>query len=117
VAAHFREHGWAVQALAGPADGASAAALLECLPDLVILRPATLPDLAAALTTAGLYVGNDSGVTHLAGLLGTPTVAVFGASDPGVWRPLGPRVGVAGQKNRWPSVEEVVRTATDVMRS
>jgi hypothetical protein len=36
-----------------------------------------------------LYIGNDSGVTHLAGAAGLPTVALFRATDPVVWRPLG----------------------------
>src|SRR5262249_30434172 len=36
----------------------------------------------------------DSGVTHLAALVGTPVVALFGPSDPALWRPLGRRVRV-----------------------
>jgi ADP-heptose:LPS heptosyltransferase len=43
--------------------------------------------------TAG-YIGNDSGVTHLAAFLGLPAVAVFGPSDPERWHPLGPRTVV-----------------------
>ena len=38
------------------------------------------------------YVGNDSGVSHLAAALGVPTVAVFGPTDPNVWAPRGPSV-------------------------
>lgn len=51
-------------------------------------------DLLGALAEAALYLGNDAGSTHLAALLGVPTVAVFGPSDPGLWRPLGPRVQI-----------------------
>jgi len=46
------------------------------------------------IACADVFVGNDSGVTHLAAAMGTPTVAVFGPSDPIRYRPLGPRVTV-----------------------
>lgn len=40
------------------------------------------------------FVGNDSGITHLAGAVGVRTLAVFGPSDPAVYRPIGPAVTV-----------------------
>lgn len=39
---------------------------------------------------AGLYLGNDSGVSHLAAALGIPALVVFRCTDPQLWRPLGP---------------------------
>jgi len=54
----------------------------------------SLYELACWLAGAGLYVGNDSGITHLAAAVGTPVVALFGPSDPGVWAPRGERVRV-----------------------
>jgi ADP-heptose:LPS heptosyltransferase len=57
-------------------------------------RPATLLELLDEIASAKGFVGNDSGPTHLAGILGVPTVALFGPSDPTRWRPLGPRVKV-----------------------
>jgi len=36
-----------------------------------------------------LFLGNDSGITHLAAAVGTPTVAVFGAASLPIWEPLG----------------------------
>lgn len=53
-----------------------------------------LYDLACWLAAARVYVGNDSGVTHLAAAVGTPVVALFGPSDPAVWAPRGPLVQV-----------------------
>jgi heptosyltransferase III len=44
------------------------------------------------LHEAALYVGHDSGITHLSSLLGTTTLALFRETDPRQWRPLGPRV-------------------------
>lgn len=51
-----------------------------------------LAKLAALLSRCRLYVGNDSGVTHLAAAVGTPTVALFGPTDPRQWRPRGEHV-------------------------
>lgn len=54
----------------------------------------TLRDLAGLLRGARLFVGNDSGVAHLAAWMGTPTVAIFGSTDPRWTRPVGQRVEV-----------------------
>lgn len=56
-------------------------------PSLVVLRRR----LAAQ---AAKFVGNDSGVTHLAAALGIPTVVVYTVTDPAVWRPVGTVTGV-----------------------
>ncbi len=52
-------------------------------------------DLACWLARACLYVGNDSGITHLAAAVGTPTLALFGPTEPQVWAPRGPNVRIA----------------------
>ena len=44
--------------------------------------------------TAGGYIGNDSGASHLAAFMGLPTLVVFGPADPVRWKPNGPRVGI-----------------------
>jgi heptosyltransferase III len=49
------------------------------------------------LAKAQLYIGNDSGITHLAAAVGTPVLALFGPTDPAVWAPRGAHVRVA----RW----------------
>jgi ADP-heptose:LPS heptosyltransferase len=55
-------------------------------------RPQTYAELLEHLRAAATFVGNDSGPGHLAGIIGTPTLVLFGPTDPAVWRPLGPRV-------------------------
>ena len=49
---------------------------------------------ADQLTQADVFIGNDAGTTHLAAAIGLRVVALFGPTDPGIWRPLGPRVHV-----------------------
>lgn len=54
-----------------------------------------LYELACWLASARLYVGNDSGITHLAAAVGTPVLALFGPTDPAIWAPRGEHVRVA----------------------
>jgi hypothetical protein len=76
----------------------------------VALDPLSLTELAGILASARLYIGNDSGISHLAAAAGCPTVAVFGPTDPGVWKPLGNQVRVVCGEP-WPTVQEVLKTA------
>lgn len=48
-----------------------------------------LADLASFLAGADVYIGNDSGPSHLAATVGTPVIALFGPTDPIVWAPRG----------------------------
>ena len=57
-------------------------------------RPTSPVGLLDALAGASAFVGNDSGPGHLAGMLGLPTVSLFGPTDPRVWQPIGPRITV-----------------------
>ena len=77
----------------GPADVESARALGEG-PHVVHARALPPRVLGAILARAALYVGNDSGVSHLAAAWGAPTLALFGPTDPRQWAPVGPRVAV-----------------------
>jgi ADP-heptose:LPS heptosyltransferase len=76
----------------GPAESGWQRDLPEKIPPLRMLRDLPLRQLAADLREFHLYVGNDSGVTHLAAALGGPAVtAIFGPSDPLIWAPQGER--------------------------
>jgi heptosyltransferase-2 len=80
----------------GEADADAAQALAEAWRGLPLLRARLLPlpILAAVLRRAALYLGNDSGVTHLAAAArrDLPVIALFGPTDPQIWAP--PRIGV-----------------------
>jgi ADP-heptose:LPS heptosyltransferase len=98
-AAHFasviRHMDVPVRLVVGEADAEAAAAVDTCLGERVPrLERLSLEALAARLAGCRAYVGNDSGVSHLAGLCGAHCVVLFGPTDPRVWRPLGPGVHV-----------------------
>jgi len=79
----------------GPADRQAVLNLLGEIPSpLTVLQALDLRTLAGVLSHVRLFVGHDSGVTHLAALLGVPTVAIFGPTDPERWAPLGKHVTV-----------------------
>jgi heptosyltransferase-3 len=81
--------------LAGPAED-SMLPYLEALARAqgqVLLAHRPLARVAQVLSRCRLYLGNDSGLTHLAAAVGSPEVlALFGPTDPRVWAPLGPQV-------------------------
>jgi glycosyl transferase family 9 (putative heptosyltransferase) len=70
----------------GPADAAAVDALASRLPGALRLRGPALPALAGVLRLASVYLGNDSGVSHLAATVGAPAVVLFAAANL-AWRP------------------------------
>ena len=72
----------------GPRDGAVAAALLSRCPGAVRWH-ATLRDTIGILGCAQAFIGNDTGLAHVAAATGVPTVAIFGPTDPKRWSPAG----------------------------
>jgi ADP-heptose:LPS heptosyltransferase len=63
-----------------------------------VKQPADYLQLLEALSSASLFIGNDSGPGHLAGIIGVPTLSLFGPTDPANWKPLGPRVQTLRQQ-------------------
>jgi ADP-heptose:LPS heptosyltransferase len=60
----------------------------------------SLSDLVAELSQATLFIGHDSGVTHLAAATGIRTIALFGPTDPVIWAPNGDHVTVIQSPDR-----------------
>ncbi|GAK58021.1 hypothetical protein U27_04994 [Candidatus Vecturithrix granuli] len=61
----------------------SSASVLKLLVEL------PLSELAHELQNCALYIGNDSGISHLAAALDVPTIAIFSTSNPAIWQPVG----------------------------
>lgn len=89
VAHWWRASGGSVVAIAGPAEAGEPPALGACE-----VRDWSLTDVAAVLGRAALYLGNDSGVSHLAGAVGAAGLVLFGPTDARRWRPLGERLAI-----------------------
>jgi len=85
------------------------AAPADSLPGAVQID--NLYKLACWLATARVYLGNDSGITHLAAATGVPVVALFGPSDPAVWAPRGDTVRVVARSTMDEITVEEVRSA------
>jgi ADP-heptose:LPS heptosyltransferase len=77
---------------AGPGDAerAMAAPVLDALPGAIDLcGRLSLPEVAACLSRCALFIGNDSGLMHLAAAAGTPTLGLFGPSRADEYAPIG----------------------------
>jgi ADP-heptose:LPS heptosyltransferase len=99
-----------VRVVVGEADVAAAAEVESRLGyRLERLEHPPLAELAARLAGCRAYLGNDSGVSHLAGLCGAHTVTLFGPTNPSVWRPVGPDVAVLGFEATANEVVETLR--------
>jgi lipopolysaccharide heptosyltransferase III len=59
---------------------------------------------AAALKRCALFVGNDTGLMHMAAAMGVPTVGLFGPSPASHYAPWGPRTAVAQTERPWRSL-------------
>jgi heptosyltransferase III len=74
----------------GPAERAMAAPLLNAMPGaLDLVGTLSLPEVAAVLRRASLFIGNDSGLMHLAAAAGAPTIGLFGPTDAATYAPSG----------------------------
>ncbi|MFC3126872.1 glycosyltransferase family 9 protein [Pseudoroseomonas globiformis] len=112
--------------LAGPgaAEAAMAAPVLARLPGSVdLVGQLELPEAAAALSRCALFVGNDSGLMHLAAAAAVPTLGLFGPTPADEYAPVGAcaRAVVAdGPLGAAPmqalSVESALEAATRLLR-
>ncbi len=81
--------------LDGPADHEMVQRLLiHMARHPILVSGLSIRLLAGVLSQVDLFLGHDSGVTHLAALLGTPTVALFGPTESARWAPRGRAVTV-----------------------
>ncbi|MBI1731888.1 MAG: glycosyltransferase family 9 protein [Gammaproteobacteria bacterium] len=96
----------AIVLLGNGADAACAGSIAASapLPCLDLAGKTGLLEAAAILAEARVFIGNDSGLGHLAAAVGTPTLTLFGVGDPHRYHPWGSRA-------RW-----IVEPARDIAR-
>jgi heptosyltransferase-2 len=105
----------------GEADAAQLATVSGALKgkDVLVAHHLPLPELAAVLQQCRLFLGHDSGISHIAAAVGTPCVLLFGPTDPAVWAPANSGVEIVaaaeGDLRSLPLeiVQEAVRKALD----
>jgi len=82
----------------GPAEGTEVQGAFEGIAwDMgpaapILAKGFSLLGLASVMEGCRLFIGNDSGITHMAAALGLPTVALFGPTDHKIWAPRGEKV-------------------------
>jgi heptosyltransferase III len=86
----------AVFAGPGEAERARAAPVLAALPHAIdLVGTLTLAEAAACLRRCRIFIGNDSGLMHIAAAAGTPTLGLFGRSRADEYAPAGLRTAIA----------------------
>jgi ADP-heptose:LPS heptosyltransferase len=78
----------------GPAEGPEVQKVFGRMESFVLAKDLSLLQLASVMEGCRLFIGNDSGISHMAAALGLPLIAIFGPTDPSVWSPRGERVFV-----------------------
>ena len=86
LASALQKRGWHTAFLCGPVERERSLSV----GGRPLLHPPDLRSLAGLLAQAALFIGNDSGPGHIAAAVGTPTLTLFGPTDPRLWAPRGP---------------------------
>jgi heptosyltransferase-1 len=109
-----RDRGLSAVVSWGPGDEERARKMSGLIPHARTLPPLPLPGLARVAAASALFVAGDTGPLHLADALGTPTLALFGPTDPvrnGPYRSPGSAVRFEAETG----AEEVARKAFEVL--
>ncbi|MBN1437409.1 MAG: glycosyltransferase family 9 protein [Sedimentisphaerales bacterium] len=83
----------------------------------VVMSDLTIEQLLGVLSCCDVYLGNDSGVSHLAGVLGMPVVSIFGPTEEARWLAIGDKVRVCRGlgSDAWPSCQLVMQALWSIM--
>jgi heptosyltransferase-2 len=107
--------------IGGEADRAAIQSLRDVLPPnrRAIAEDLPLPHVGAVLGSCDLFIGHDSGISHLAAATGTNCLLLFGRTDPAVWAPANENARVLrarGGDMTNITTDQVVRAAQELMR-
>ena len=111
VEAMLKADGLKPEFILGPAEEDLVAGLQH--PDRTVHTLTDLLDLVDLLKSAGGYIGNDSGASHLAVFLGLPAAVIFGPTDPKRWRPLGRNAEIVEPETQCRPCFEMERASCD----
>ncbi|WP_428492578.1 glycosyltransferase family 9 protein [Rhodopila sp.] len=102
----------------GARESAMAAPLLAALPGAIdLVGGISLAVAAAVLQRSSLFIGNDSGLMHLAAAAGAPTIGLFGPTDAATYAPVGRcAVAVVGGSMDEIPLARVVEAAARLLR-
>ncbi|MCC7050084.1 MAG: glycosyltransferase family 9 protein [Alphaproteobacteria bacterium] len=98
-----------VAVFAGAGEREQATAVLQSVPSdrrIDLVGQVDLPVAAACLERCALFVGNDSGLMHLAAASGVPTLGLFGPSPDARYAPWGPRTSVVRTRESYRELVE-----------
>lgn len=90
------ETDWPVQIITGEAEQQRAQRLAALLPSerVTVASNEPLTSVARRLAECRYFLGHDSGITHLAAAVGLAGIALWGPSNPNVWRPRSEKIAV-----------------------
>jgi ADP-heptose:LPS heptosyltransferase len=101
LAQAFRDRlGSRILIVLGPAEGPEVQRAFEAvgLTMPILAKDLTLLQLASVMEGCRFFIGNDSGISHLAAALRLPVVAIFGPTDEKVWSPRGEKTFVVSRR-------------------
>jgi len=87
VAEHLAERGYAPVAIVASNEKEIIDELVNEASVPILSLDLSLPEVSALASRAQLFVGNDSGIAHIAAAVGTPSVVIFGSSNVAHWHP------------------------------
>ena len=87
VAELLADRGYASVAIGAPTERGTIEALIDQCSVRIVSFDLSLPEVAALAARSQIFVGNDSGIAHIAAAVGTPSVVIFGSSNVAHWRP------------------------------
>ena len=102
--------GWRIAVFSGPSDAEAAGPIIGALKEykpITVFGQTDLLTIYAALKRCRAFIGNDSGLSHIAAAAGLPTLAIFGPTDPVCYGPWGERCRVVRADSADPQMGEL----------
>ena len=87
------------------------------IPGLRLACNLALPHLAAVLERASLFLGHDSGISHIAAAVKTRSILIFGPTEPQVWAPVGDHIQLVLAQEGEPRRLEVEQVQAEILRA